>query len=60
MAALGCLLPFLLLLMGAGIGGAIGGTVDAMRGGVAGLLVGLVGALLALRLFRRARDGLPE
>ena len=60
MAALGCLLPFLLLLLGGGIGGAIGGTLAAIWGGVAGFAIGLLGALLALRIFRGARDDLPE
>jgi hypothetical protein len=60
MAALGCLLPFLLLLLGCGIGGVIGGTMAAIWGGVAGFAIGLLGALLALRIFQGARDGLRE
>jgi hypothetical protein len=60
MAALGCLLPFLLLLLGGGIGGVLGGTAEAIWGGMAGFAIGLLGGLLALRIFRRARDGLPE
>ena len=60
MPALGCLIPFVLLIVGAGIGGAIGGTSYAIWGGVAGFVVGLIGALAALRLFERARDSLPE
>jgi hypothetical protein len=37
-----------------------GGTTYAVWGGVVGLVVGGVGAVLALRLFDRARDNLPE
>ena len=60
MAGVGCLIPFLLLLVGGGIGGAMGGTKDAIWGAAAGLLVGLLAAVVALRLFERARDGLQE
>jgi hypothetical protein len=60
MAALGCLLPVVLLLLGGGVGGAIGGSADAIWGGIAGFAIGVVGALLALRVFRGARDDLPD
>ena len=60
MPALGCLIPFVLLFVGAGIGGVIGGSAYALWGAAAGFVVGLLGALLALRLFERARDSLPE
>ncbi len=61
MPALGCLIPFVLLIGGAGIGGAIGGSSYAIWGGVTGFVIGLVGALAGLRLFERSsRDGLPE
>jgi hypothetical protein len=60
MPAIGCLIPFVLLIVGAGIGGAIGGTTVAIWGGVAGFAIGLAGALVALRMFERARDRLPE
>jgi hypothetical protein len=60
MPALGCLIPFVQLLVGAGIGGVIGGTSYAVWGGVAGFAIGLVGALAGLRLFERSRDNLPE
>jgi hypothetical protein len=59
MPALGCLIPFVLLLVGAGAGGAIGGTTYAIWGGVAGLVIGGLAAFLALRVFERARR-LPE
>ena len=60
MPALGCLIPFVLLIVGAGIGGAIGGTAYALWGAAAGFVIGLAGALLVLRMFERARDSLPE
>ena len=60
MPAIGCMIPFVVLIVGAGIGGAIGGTTFAVWGGIAGFVIGLLGALLALRAFERARDNLPE
>jgi hypothetical protein len=60
MPALGCLIPFVLLIVGAGIGGVIGGTTYAIWGAAAGFVIGGLGAALALRLFERARDDLPE
>jgi hypothetical protein len=60
MPALGCLIPFVLLLVGAAAGGYIGGTTYAIWGGAVGLVVGGLGAVLALRMFDRARDNLPE
>jgi hypothetical protein len=60
MPALGCLIPFVLLIVGAGIGGAIGGTAYAIWGGVIGLAIGSLAAFLALRTFERARDDMPE
>ena len=60
MPAIGCLIPFVLLIVGAGAGGAFGGTTYAIWGSVAGLVIGGLGAALALRMFERARDNLPE
>ncbi|MGC1412399.1 MAG: hypothetical protein WA864_26065 [Acetobacteraceae bacterium] len=60
MPALGCLIPFVLMIVGAAAGGAIGGTRPAIWAGVAGFVVGLLGALLALKVFERARDSLSE
>ncbi len=60
MAGLGCLIPFLLLLVGGGVGGAIGGTKDAVWGAGAGFAIGLLAAVVALRVFERARGGLQE
>jgi hypothetical protein len=57
-----CLIPFVLLIGGAGIGGIVGGTTYAVWGGIAGLLIGGLGAFMALRLYERARStyDLPE
>ena len=60
MPALGCLIPFVLLIVGAAVGGVIGGTRPAIWGAAAGFAIGLLGALIALRLFERARDSLSE
>jgi hypothetical protein len=60
MPAIGCVIPFVLLILGTGVGGAIGGTAFAVWGGLAGFVIGLLGALAALRAFERARDSLPE
>jgi hypothetical protein len=60
MPALGCLIPFVLLIVGAAGGGAIGGTRSAIWGGAIGFAVGLLCALAALRLFERARNSLDE
>jgi hypothetical protein len=58
MPAVGCLVPFLLLLVGGAIGGALGETTkDAIWGGGAGFVIGLVAAVLALRLYERMREG---
>ena len=56
MPALGCLTPFVMLIVGAGIGGMIGGTVYAVWGGIAGLLIGGLGGWLAVRWYERARS----
>jgi hypothetical protein len=60
MPAVGCMIPFIVLIVGAGIGGAIGGTAYAVWGGLAGFVLGVLVALVALRAFGRARDSLPE
>jgi hypothetical protein len=60
MPAVGCMIPLIALIVGAGIGGAIAGTAYAVWGGVAGLVLGVLVALAALRTFGRARDSLPE
>jgi hypothetical protein len=60
MHILGLLFPFLLMIVGAAIGGVIGGTPYAVWGGIVGLLIGGLGTLLAFRSIARARDNLPE
>jgi hypothetical protein len=59
MAAIGCLLPFVLLLAGAAVGGISGGGTDSLWGGGIGLVLGLVGMALVLRVFERARNRWP-
>jgi hypothetical protein len=56
MHVLSLLMPFVLLLIGAAIGGVIGGTTYAVWGGVAGLLIGGLGALVVLLAFARAQS----
>ena len=60
MVAIGCLLPFVLLLAGAAVGGVLGGTQGGLWGGGAGLAIGLVGALTMVRSFSRARNQWPD
>lgn len=49
MLAIGCLIPFGLLVAGTVIGAAVGGTTDALCGGAGGSAVGIIVVLLALR-----------
>jgi len=60
MAAVGCLLPFVLLIVGAVIGGVIGGTPAGLWGAGIGAGVGLAAMLAALRWFDRTRTNWPE
>lgn len=60
MAALGCMIPFVLLIIGAVIGGVIGGTPDGLWGAGIGAVVGLAIMLVGLRWFDRARADWPE
>ena len=53
-ALLGCLIPFVLLLVGAIAGAAVGGSTYAIWGSVAGFVVGGLAAFLALRGYERA------
>jgi hypothetical protein len=56
--AVGCLVPFVLLVTGAAIGAAIGGTTDAYWGCAGGFVVGIIVVLLALRWFGNIRGDL--
>jgi len=60
MAAIGCLLPFVLLVAGGAVGGVIGGTRDSILGAAIGAVVGLAAMMVMLRWFERARGDLPE
>lgn len=60
MAAIGCLLPFLLLIAGGAVGGLIGGTRDGLWGGGIGLVIGLIGTAVMLRVFGQARNRWPD
>ncbi|HTW71776.1 MAG TPA: hypothetical protein VME47_17955 [Acetobacteraceae bacterium] len=60
MAAVGCLLPFALLVIGAIIGGVIGGTPDGLWGAGIGAAIGVAAMLFVLRWFERARANWPE
>jgi hypothetical protein len=60
MHIIGLLFPFLLLIVGAAIGGATGGASYAVWGGVIGLLIGGLGTLGLFWALARARDNLPE
>ena len=60
MIAIGCLLPFVLLVAGAVIGGTVGGTPDGIWGAAIGGAIGLVAMLLMLRWFERMRANWPE
>jgi hypothetical protein len=57
--AVGCLIPFVLLVAGAAIGAAVGGTTAAYWGCAAGFAVGLIVVLLALRWFGNIRGDRP-
>jgi hypothetical protein len=57
--AVGCLIPFVLLVIGAAIGAAVGGTADAYLGCVAGFAVGVIAVLLALNWLGHIRGGPP-
>jgi len=60
MIGIGCLLPFVLMIAGAAIGGVIGGTPDSIWGAVAGAAIGLIAMVIVLRVFERARAKWPE
>lgn len=56
MPALGCLIPFVLLLAGMAAGWAIGGRHDAFLGAVAGAAIGVAAILALLWWWGRLRE----
>jgi hypothetical protein len=56
MAAIGCVIPFLLMLAGAAIGAATAGDRGGLIGLVAGFLIGALVMALAYWSFQRARN----
>ncbi|HET7883519.1 MAG TPA: hypothetical protein VFL55_21720 [Acetobacteraceae bacterium] len=60
MFAIGCLIPFALLAVGAVAGGVLGGATGGLWGGGAGFVIGLVAMLVILGVFERAKGDLPE
>jgi hypothetical protein len=52
----GCLFPFLLLVIGGGIGGLIGGDVGAYYGGAVGLAAGTVIMVVLIWLLSAAKQ----
>ncbi len=59
MAAIGCLIPLVLMIIGAVAGSAIGGRTVGVWGGAIGVVVGVAAMLLMWWLFERAKN-LPE
>jgi hypothetical protein len=52
----GCLFPFILLLVGGGIGSAIGGSVGAYYGGAIGLVAGTMAMVALLWALAQAKQ----
>jgi hypothetical protein len=59
MAAIGCMIPIVLLVAGAAAGGIAGGTTAGLWGGAIGFGVGVILLLILLWLFDRARNTMP-
>jgi hypothetical protein len=60
MGALGCLIPFVLTILGAAVGGVWGGSRGGIWGAVAGLVIGIVAMFAAFWGFERARNRMVE
>ncbi len=56
MIAIGCLLPFVLMIAGALAGAALGGTHAGMIGLIAGLAIGVVAAVAMVWGLARVED----
>lgn len=57
MVAIGCLLPFVLMIVGALAGAAVGGTHAGLIGMIAGIALGIVGAIAMVWGLARAEKG---
>jgi hypothetical protein len=57
MAALGCLLPIVMMILGAVVGAAVGGYHAGIVGLIAGLAVGIVGGIALFWGLARAEEG---
>ena len=61
MLAIGCLIPFVLIIAGALAGGAVGSTRDVVIGAVAGGMIGTIVMIALMMEFERIRGrGLEE
>ena len=60
MIAIGCLIPFVLMAVGAAAGGLLGGMAAGLWGGAGGFIVGLIAMVALLGIFERAKGDLPE
>ena len=60
MFAVGCLIPFVLLALGAVAGGLVGGITAGFWGGGAGFVIGIAIMLAMLGAFERVKGDLPE
>jgi hypothetical protein len=60
MFAVGCLIPFVLMAVGAAAGALLGGTTAGLWGGAGGFIVGVVAMVALLEVFERAKNDLPE
>ena len=60
MFAIGCLIPLVLMAVGAAAGVLLGGMTAGLWVGAGGFVVGLVAMLALLGMFERAKGDLPE
>jgi hypothetical protein len=56
MLAVGCLLPLVLMIAGAAVGGIVGGSHDTIWGGLAGAIIGTAGMLALVWGFEKIRS----
>jgi hypothetical protein len=60
MLAIGCLIPFVLMAVGAAVGGLLGGMTAGAWGCAGGFVVGLIAMVAVLGMFERVKGDLPE